>query len=80
MTTDSEGNDLQTLDNGGDDEEEEDEESAWVMDSLIGFLKSPLWSSSLNNFIDQKSTGKNLFFLLQKFDCSLFWISSFRTG
>ncbi|XP_017461630.1 PREDICTED: cilia- and flagella-associated protein 36-like, partial [Rhagoletis zephyria] len=35
--------------------ENEDEDQSWVLDSLVGFLKSPLWSSSLNNFVDQMS-------------------------
>ncbi len=38
--------------------ENEDEDQSWVLDSLVGFLKSPLWSSSLNNFVDQMSVGK----------------------
>lgn len=35
------------------------DDQSWVLDSLVGFLKGPLWSSSLNNFIDQKSIGMN---------------------
>ncbi|KPM04541.1 The ARF-like protein 2 binding protein BART-like protein, partial [Sarcoptes scabiei] len=32
-----------------------EEDQTWVLDSLVGFLGSPLWSSSLNDFTDQKS-------------------------
>lgn len=41
--------------------DEEEDEQTWVLDSLVGFLKSPIWSSSLNNFIDQMSIGELLF-------------------
>nr|XP_027206370.1 cilia- and flagella-associated protein 36-like isoform X2 [Dermatophagoides pteronyssinus] len=34
---------------------EKDEDQSWVLDSLVGFLKSPLWSTSLNDFIDRHS-------------------------
>lgn len=34
------------------------EDQSWVLDSLVGFLKSPLWSTSLNEFIDCNSIGK----------------------
>lgn len=40
------------------EDDDEDEDQSWVLDSLVGFLKSPLWSSSLNNFVDQMSVGK----------------------
>ena len=41
-----------------------DEDLAWVLDSLIGFLKSPIWTTSLNNFVDQHSVGEFLRFLM----------------
>ena len=37
---------------------EKDEDQSWVLDSLVGFLKSPLWSTSLNDFIDRHSISK----------------------
>ncbi|KAH9517589.1 uncharacterized protein LOC124490196 [Dermatophagoides farinae] len=35
--------------------QEDNEDQTWVLDSLVGFLKSPLWSTSLNDFIDRHS-------------------------
>lgn len=33
------------------------DDSAWVFDSLIGFLQGPIWSSPLMTFIEEKSLG-----------------------
>jgi hypothetical protein len=33
------------------------DDNDWVLDSLIGFLKGPLWNVSILTFIDQKSVG-----------------------
>lgn len=33
------------------------DDSAWVFDSLIGFLQGPIWSSPLLTFIEEKSLG-----------------------
>lgn len=30
-------------------------DASWVLDSLVGFLKSPVWNLSVLNFIEQKS-------------------------
>lgn len=49
---------LANQDNEDSEDDEENEDQSWVLDSLIGFLKSPLWSSSLNNFVDQMSVGE----------------------
>ncbi|XP_012524161.1 cilia- and flagella-associated protein 36 [Monomorium pharaonis] len=47
--------------NSGDDvrgnpgEMNDKDDSAWVFDSLIGFLQGPIWSSPLMTFIEEKS-------------------------
>ena len=33
-------------------------ESAWVFDSLIGFLQGPIWSAPLMTFIEENSLSK----------------------
>lgn len=48
------------------EDDDEDEDQSWVLDSLVGFLKSPLWSSSLNNFVDQMSVGKLVIYFVTK--------------
>lgn len=48
------------------EDDDEDEDQSWVLDSLVGFLKSPLWSSSLNNFVDQMSVGKLVIYVATK--------------
>lgn len=35
-----------------------DESSAWVFDSLIGFLHGPVWNAPLQTFIEEKSLSK----------------------
>lgn len=39
------------------DEMNDRDDSAWVFDSLIGFLQGPIWSSPLMTFIEEKSLG-----------------------
>lgn len=34
------------------------EDSAWVFDSLVGFLQGPIWSAPLVTFIEEKSLSK----------------------
>ena len=63
-TTDKESNESEVKQLEEGEDENNDEDQTWVVDSLIGFLKSPLWSSSLNNFVDQMSVGK-LFLIAQ---------------
>lgn len=31
------------------------EETAWVFDSLVGFLHGPVWNAPLQTFIEEKS-------------------------
>ncbi|XP_071450642.1 cilia- and flagella-associated protein 36 [Hetaerina americana] len=31
------------------------EDKSWVFDSLVGFLKGPLWNGPINSFVEQKS-------------------------
>jgi hypothetical protein len=33
-------------------------ENEWVLDSLVGFLKGPLWTQPLFSFLDEKSVGE----------------------
>lgn len=35
----------------------------WVVDCLIGFLRSPGWSSPVNNFIDDNCVGETALFI-----------------
>ena len=30
----------------------------WVLDSLVGFLKSPTWSQAISRFVDKNCVGK----------------------
>lgn len=34
------------------------DDSAWVFDSLIGFLQGPIWSTPLITFVEEKSLSK----------------------
>ena len=34
------------------------EDVSWVLDSLVGFLKGPVWNLPILNFIEQKSVSK----------------------
>jgi hypothetical protein len=36
----------------------EKDETAWVFDALVGFLQGSFWSSSIQNFIEEKSLSK----------------------
>lgn len=38
------------------------DDSAWVFDSLIGFLQGPIWSAPLITFIEEKSLSKSRYF------------------
>ena len=31
----------------------------WVLDSLVGFLKSPMWKDPVSKFIDRNCVGKS---------------------
>lgn len=31
----------------------------WVLDSLVGFLKSPTWSSAVSSFTDKNCVGES---------------------
>ena len=35
----------------------------WVLDSLVGFLKSPTWTIPVNSFTDNKCVGKSYSFM-----------------
>jgi hypothetical protein len=39
-------------------EEDVNEDVSWVLDSLVGFLKGPVWNLPILNFIEQKSVSK----------------------
>ena len=39
----------------------DESEDSWVFDSLVGFLRGPVWCVPVMTFIEQKSLG-NLFF------------------
>ena len=39
-------------------EEQSNSGNEWVLDSLVGFLKGPLWSQPLFSFLDDKSVGE----------------------
>lgn len=39
-------------------EEQSSSGNEWVLDSLVGFLKGPLWSQPLFSFLDEKSVGE----------------------
>lgn len=41
---------------GGDDIES----SEWVLDSLVGYLRSPVWQEPLMKFLEDKSVGKHI--------------------
>lgn len=35
------------------------DDQAWVFDSLVCFLHGPVWNAPIQNFIEEKSIGKN---------------------
>ena len=35
-----------------------DPEDAWIFDSLVGFLRGPVWHVPVMSFIEQKSLSK----------------------
>lgn len=37
------------------------EDNEWVLDSLVGFLKSEVWNVSTLAFIEQKSVGNYVY-------------------
>lgn len=37
------------------------DDASWVLESLVGFLKGPVWNLSILNFIEQKSVSKYYF-------------------
>jgi hypothetical protein len=39
-----------------------DPEDAWIFDSLVGFLRGPVWHVPVMSFIEQKSLSKYFFF------------------
>lgn len=36
----------------------DDEGFSWVFESLVGFLKGPVWEAAVLTFIEKKSVGK----------------------
>ena len=40
--------------------EKKDLEDSWVYDSLVGFLRGPVWHVPVMTFIEQKSLSKYL--------------------
>ncbi|CAG2103171.1 unnamed protein product [Medioppia subpectinata] len=36
-----------------------EEEESWVLDSLVGFLRGPVWNLTIQSFIENKSVGKS---------------------
>ena len=40
-----------------------DPEDAWIFDSLVGFLRGPVWHVPVMSFIEQKSLSKYFFYL-----------------
>ena len=38
---------------------DEETEDSWVFDSLVGFLRGPVWCVPVMTFIEQKSLGKS---------------------
>lgn len=45
---------------------QEKDDSAWVFDSLIGFLQGPIWSSPLMTFIEENSLSKKIIYYLSQ--------------
>jgi hypothetical protein len=41
-----------------DSKSEKEFEDAWVFDSLVGFLRGPVWHVPVMTFIEQKSLSK----------------------
>ena len=52
------GNSKARLKNKQTSKDEETEDS-WVFDSLVGFLRGPVWCVPVMTFIEQKSLGKS---------------------
>ena len=52
------GNSKARLKNNQTSKDEETEDS-WVFDSLVGFLRGPVWCVPVMTFIEQKSLGKS---------------------
>ena len=42
-----------------DQRKNEETEDSWVFDSLIGFLRGPVWCVPVMTFIEQKSLGND---------------------
>ena len=38
----------------------DDTEDSWVFDSLVGFLRGPVWCVPVMTFIEQKSLGNDI--------------------
>lgn len=52
-------------------ENDENEQLIWVFDSLVGFLKGPVWNIPIMTFIEQKSIGMLIIALL--FILTTYW-------
>ena len=35
-----------------------EDQNSWVLDSLVGFLKGPVWNLTIQSFIEQKSVSE----------------------
>ena len=44
-----------------------DPEDAWIFDSLVGFLRGPVWHVPVMSFIEQKSLSKYFFYIELKY-------------
>ena len=42
-----------------------DPEDAWIFDSLVGFLRGPVWHVPVMSFIEQKSLSKYFYIKLK---------------
>lgn len=44
------------------------ESGEWVLDSLVGYLRSPAWQETLMKFLEDKSVGMNIFIAIDQID------------
>ena len=42
---------------------EAEDDDAWVFDSLVGFLRGPVWNVPILTFIEHKSLSKSIEFV-----------------
>ncbi|GFX98097.1 cilia-and flagella-associated protein 36 [Trichonephila clavipes] len=58
----------------------DEENFSWVFESLVGFLKGPVWEAAVRTFIERKSVVDKLFGGIPNFKIISFFVTPLSTS